>query len=99
MTIQLLYISTILLLIPIGILIYYLGLHLHDKNGEVGQLRKIILYIKVGWIVYLIGRIISLYLTSQHIPLPIVLSVTIITSLPALGIHWWALIKLRKLLI
>jgi hypothetical protein len=90
---------SILLFIPISIIIYYLGIHLYDKNGEVGRLRKIIFTMKIGWIIYLLGHFISTTLLAFHYTIAEVLPILIITTLPVMIIHWWALFLFRKILI
>jgi hypothetical protein len=91
-------ILTFFLIVPISIIIVYLGKHLKDKNGEIGLLRKIILIMKIGWIIYLLGHLTSTYLLSLGFSTIQVLPILISTILPIMSAHWWALMKLRKLL-
>lgn len=94
----LLNIATILLFLPMGVLIFYLTKHLHDQNGEIGTLRKIILYIKIGWAIYLLSRIIGTFLIKGGWTVDQVAVFLIFGMSPIIAIHWWALFKIRKLL-
>lgn len=94
----LLNIATIFLFIPIGILIYYLTKHFNDKNGEVGTLRKIILFIKIGWVIYLFSRIVGTYLIRGGWTVDQVAVFLILGMIPIVIIHWWALFKIKKLI-
>lgn len=89
---------TFLLLIPISIIIGYLKKHFKDKNGEIGTLRKIIFYIKVGWFVYLVGQIFVTYEISKGFTPIQEVPFLIVSILPIMIIHWWALFTIRRLL-
>jgi len=96
MILQLLNIFTLLLFIPIGILIFYLTKHLHDKNGEVGKLRKIILFIKIGWLIYLFSRIGGTFLIKAGWTIDQIAIFLIIGMLPIVIVHWWALFIIKR---
>lgn len=94
----LLNIATILLLAPIISFIIFLGRHLKDQNGEIGTLRKIIFAIKIGWLIYLISRIVGTFLIKDGWTIDQVAIFLIIGMLPITIIHWWAWVKIFKLI-
>lgn len=91
-------ILTVVLIIPIVILIVYLSKHLKDKNGEVGVLRKIILWLKIGWIIYLFGNIIGRLLLYRGWSIEHIASIISLGIIPITIIHWWSFFKIRELL-